>query len=153
LAHAPREPEAEPLQTVLDRAARELAASLEAIKAPWRTWVGELRAAFDEACARKQVDGRSLKPAWYGPWLDSIASWAADATLLQPGLSKRALERLTPEGIAAAWKTGEPLRHPALESMRDLTARLDALPRLQPRMLRHAAAWVRSRLDEEKRQR
>ena len=61
--------------------------------------------------------------------------------------------RLTPEGMAEAWKKGEAPNHPGLDAMPGLKACLDGLPTPDAAVLKHAAHWVGARFEEEKRRR
>jgi exodeoxyribonuclease V beta subunit len=126
--------------------------ALAAIKAPWMEWASELRVLCDDACMRKLVDGRKLKPSVYGPWLDRLTAWATDSLQHELELNK-GFERLTPEGMADAWKAGDPFSHPALDAMRDLKSRLAQLPRPDSIALDHAAHWIKTRFEGEKRHR
>ncbi|WP_345250593.1 exodeoxyribonuclease V subunit beta, partial [Pigmentiphaga soli] len=155
LRHAPADPAAaqDSLGEVLHAARTGLRQALARLKAPWREWVPQLRAALDDACARKLIDGRKLKPSYYLPWLDTLAAWAGDEAIERPELGAAARQRLTPQGMAEAWKQGEPLRHPALDALPALYAELDALPQPGPAALAHAAAWVAQRFEQEKQRR
>ncbi|WP_028696159.1 exodeoxyribonuclease V subunit beta [Pseudomonas cremoricolorata] len=125
--------------------------ALETIKAPWGEWVEQLRALLQQAVAAKTVDARKLQPRFFEPWLESLAQWQAtpENTLLDIG---KGFERLTPQGLAEAWK-GEPPSHPALDDMLTLRERLQQLPDPGADALAHAAAWVAARFESEKRRR
>ncbi|WP_282877015.1 UvrD-helicase domain-containing protein [Pseudomonas peli] len=61
--------------------------------------------------------------------------------------------RLTPDGMAEAWK-GEPPEHPGLDAMQSLLQQqLQALPTPMRRCCEHAAKWVSARFEVEKRRR
>ncbi len=138
------------LGNLLDLALQRREWELAALKAPWEQWANELQNLLDAAVAAKQVDARKIQARYYQPWCDKLRAWATgtDAQLeLGTGFS-----RLTPDGLAEAWK-GDAPRHPALDAMVDLQARLDGLADPGEAALRHAAAWVRQRFDQEKRQR
>ncbi|MDT7833653.1 exodeoxyribonuclease V subunit beta [Aquabacterium sp. OR-4] len=134
------------------RAAQQQA--LAELKAPWPAWVAELRALLDAAVAAKQVDGRKLQARYYGPWLDALAAWAG-SELPRPDLdsSSSAWTRLTPEGLADAWKLGAAPEHPALRALPALRGQLEALPTGREDLLRHAADWTARRLQREQAQR
>ena len=51
-------------------------------------------------------------------------------------------QRLTPEGIADAWKTNSPPDHPAFHNIADLKDALDNLPEPKTALLSHAARWI-----------
>ncbi|WP_432720788.1 exodeoxyribonuclease V subunit beta [Jeongeupia wiesaeckerbachi] len=127
----------------IGRARDEAARLLAEIKAPWPAWTDELETLLDGAVAAKAVDGKKIQRRYYAPWLATLRDWAADSTIA-PDL-KKGWERLTPEGLAEAWKDGSPPHHPALDAMIDLRARLDQLPDARADLLRHAARWVSER--------
>ncbi|AEY02025.1 exodeoxyribonuclease V, beta subunit [Oceanimonas sp. GK1] len=135
------------LEGTLSARARRLAE----LKAPWPAWADELALLLDKAVADKAVDGRKLQARYYQPWLNKLRAWAgsreADLAL------GTGFERLTPEGLHAIWKKGEPPVHPALEAMATLPGQLAALADPAEPALRHAAAWVRRHFELEKRRR
>jgi exodeoxyribonuclease V beta subunit len=147
---APLEIHAHPAQhieTGLQRRLDELAQ----LKQPWGTWIEELRSLLLEGIANKAVDARKLQPRYFEPWLQTLAQWHADPKLHALDIGK-GFERLTPEGIAEAWKA-EPPAHQAFEAMATLRDRLKGLPDPGADALRHAAAWVAQRFESEKRRR
>ncbi len=127
---------------------------LDALKAPWGAWAEQLRGIFDAGVAKKQVNGRKFQARWYGPWLEALASWAADAAAVWPSLGDSAWERLTPTGVAEIWTQGEAPAHPALDAFAALKGALEGLSLLveQARLavLSHAAGEVGRALDEDK---
>ncbi|MFO2466571.1 exodeoxyribonuclease V subunit beta [Pseudomonas sp. 15FMM2] len=125
--------------------------ALVALKAPWQQWATELRDICLQAVASKAVDGRKMQARYFEPWFEKINAWAADETLEQLDIGT-GFTRLTPDGMAEAWK-GECPRHPGLDAMAQLKASLDALPTPDAAVLQHAAAWVGKRFEEEKRRR
>ncbi|MFC0710915.1 exodeoxyribonuclease V subunit beta [Azorhizophilus paspali] len=141
---------AEPLGMLLERALAEQAGELARLKEGWNAWADELEALLDAAVQAKRVDGRKIQARYYRPWCEKLRAWATgDETDLDLGSG---FARLTPEGLAEAWK-GEPPPHPALEAMRALPARLRTLPGPDAPARRHAAAWVGLRFEQEKRRR
>ncbi|WP_407314921.1 exodeoxyribonuclease V subunit beta [Pseudomonas sp. nanlin1] len=126
-------------------------AELQRLKAPWSLWAAELRTLCLEAVASKQVDGRKMQARYFEPWFDKLLAWAGDDAEEQLDLGT-GFTRLTPEGMAQAWK-GEPPHHPALDAMLMLPAALAALPSPDAAVLEHAAHWVARRFEEEKRRR
>lgn len=140
----------EALGALLERALAAQAGELARLKEGWGAWADELEALLDAAVKAKQVDGRKIQARYYQPWCEKLRAWAAgDQAALDLGTG---FTRLTPEGLAEAWK-GEPPRHVALEAMRELPARLRALPGPDEPARRHAAAWVCRRFEQEKRRR
>ncbi|KIP88084.1 MULTISPECIES: exodeoxyribonuclease V subunit beta [Pseudomonas] len=139
------------LGDLLDGTLQARQRALIALKQPWAAWVDELQGLLDQAAAGKQVDARKLQARFYVPWFDKLRAWAlGDDEVLDIGTG---FTRLTPHGLAEAWKVGAPPAHPALDAMATLKAQLDGLPAPGDAALRHAAAWIRQRFDREKRQR
>ncbi|MDQ7984739.1 exodeoxyribonuclease V subunit beta [Pseudomonas sp. G34] len=139
------------LGDLLDFTLQDRQRALVALKEPWAAWAEALQGLLDQAAAEKQVDARKLQARYYKPWLDKLRAWAqGDDEVLDIGTG---FSRLTPDGLAEAWKVGAPPTHPALDAMARLKAELDALPAPNDAALRHAAAWIRQRFDREKRQR
>ncbi|QKZ03015.1 exodeoxyribonuclease V subunit beta [Pseudomonas eucalypticola] len=124
---------------------------LQRLKAPWAQWAQELRAICLEAVAAKAVDGRKMQARYFEPWFDKLAAWASDESLVELDIGT-GFTRLTPDGMAEAWK-GDPPRHPALEAMVGLAHALGSLPTPDAAVLEHAARWVGARFEEEKRRR
>lgn len=139
------------LGDLLDATLQKRQRALNALKQPWAAWADALQGLLDQAAAEKQVDARKLQARYYKPWLDKLRAWAqGDDEVLDIGTG---FSRLTPDGLAEAWKVGAPPTHPALDAMARLKAELDALPAPNDAALRHAAAWIRQCFDREKRQR
>ncbi len=138
------------LAELLDSSLLQREQALAELKSPWLAWADELQLLLDAAVAAKQVDGKKIQARFYNPWLAKLRDWAAsEESRLDLGTG---FTRLTPDGLAEAWK-GAPPDHPALAAMATLKAQLDALPDPADAALRQAAAWVRQRFDWEKRQR
>ena len=134
----------EPLDTpatLLANAQEKREKTLKALKAPWRRWADELQTLFDAAKAAKELDGRKLRADWYGNWLASLREWAGDAAMEAPEIGT-GWKRLTPEGIAEAWKSGTPPDHPAFAHIAALPTALRELPEAKTDILCHAARWI-----------
>lgn len=145
------EPCGTPLGRLLDAALAEQARDLAALKAPWPAWADELERLLDAAVAGKCVNGRKIQARYYQPWFARLREWAGGAaTELDLGAG---FARLTPDGLAEAWKKGSPPDHPALPAMAALPARLAALRGPAEAAQRHAAAWIGQRFEAEKRRR
>ena len=125
---------------------------LAALKAPWPAWADALQALCREAVAAKQADGRKLQARYFEPWFDKLRAWAADEEAVELDLGT-GFARLTPDGMAEAWKGGTPPMHPALDAMVTLAQQLATLPSPEAQVLEHAAAWVSARFEVEKRRR
>ena len=138
------------LAELLDSSLLQREQALAELKSPWLVWADELQLLLDAAVAAKQVDGKKIQARFYKPWLAKLRDWAAsEESRLDLGTG---FTRLTPDGLAEAWK-GAPPDHPAVAAMATLKAQLDALPDPADAALRQAAVWVRQRFDWEKRQR
>ncbi|CRL48982.1 exodeoxyribonuclease V subunit beta [Pseudomonas sp. URMO17WK12:I11] len=130
---------------------QERRSALLELKMPWRQWADELLVICHQGVASKSVDGRKMQARYFEPWFEKIKAWAEDEALEQLDIGT-GFTRLTPDGMAEAWK-GEVPRHPGLDAMPGLKASLDGLPTPDAAVLRHAAHWVGARFEEEKRRR
>ncbi|ORL61545.1 exodeoxyribonuclease V subunit beta [Pseudomonas putida] len=139
-------------QALIEATLRERAAQLCQLKAPWGQWADELHQICRDAVASKLADGRKLQARFFEPWFDKLRAWAGDDQVLELDLGT-GFTRLTPAGMAEAWKSGTPPDHPALLAMENLREQLQALPSPDARLLEHAAAWVSARFEVEKRRR
>ena len=136
---------------LIDNALAERRQALLILKAPWAQWALELGALFHQAVASKAVDGRKIQARYFEPWFEKIGAWAADDNLEDLDIGT-GFSRLTPHGMAEAWK-GTPPSHPALDAMQALPQLLAALPTPDAAVLEHAAQWCGARFEEEKRRR
>lgn len=139
-------------QALIDAALQQRADQLYQLKAPWVQWAEQLQQICRDAVAAKLADGRKLQARFFEPWFDKLRAWAADEQTVELDLGT-GFTRLTPAGMAEAWKAGEPPDHPALHAMQDLPQQLQALASPDARLLEHAAAWVSARFEVEKRRR
>ncbi|WP_053145725.1 exodeoxyribonuclease V subunit beta [Pseudomonas sp. P97.38] len=130
---------------------QERSAALLDLKAPWRQWAVELLQICQQGVASKSVDGRKMQARYFEPWFQKITAWVDDESLELLDIGS-GFTRLTPEGMAEAWK-GEVPSHPGLDAMAGLKASLDALPTPDAAVLQHAAQWVGARFESEKRRR
>lgn len=142
--HAP----GELIETVL----RQRGEQLQQLKAPWLEWADELQQLCHAAVKAKQVDGRKMQARFFDPWFDKLRAWAGDEHAMELDLGTGFI-RLTPDGLAEAWKVGDPPTHPALDAMQALPEQLEQLPSPDVQVLEHAAAWVATRFEAEKRRR
>ncbi|MHC8402961.1 exodeoxyribonuclease V subunit beta [Pseudomonas sp. MDT1-17] len=140
----------EPAELITECLQERRAALLE-LKMPWRQWADELLAICHQGVASKSVDGRKMQARYFEPWFEKIRAWAEDESVEQLDIGT-GFTRLTPEGMAEAWK-GEVPRHPGLDAMPGLKISLDGLPAPDAVVLQHAAQWVGTRFEEEKRRR
>ena len=130
---------------------QERSAALLDLKAPWRQWAVELLEICQQGVANKSVDGRKMQARYFEPWFQKINAWVEDESLELLDIGS-GFTRLTPEGMAEAWK-GEVPSHPGLDAMSGLKASLEALPTPDAAVLQHAAQWVGARFEAEKRRR
>ena len=136
---------------MIEACLQERREALVQLKTPWLQWAQELRDICLQGVASKAVDGRKMQARYFEPWFEKLSAWAADETQEQLDLGT-GFTRLTPDGMAEAWKGAAPL-HPGLDAMHGLKAALDALPTPDAAVLQHAANWVSTRFEEEKRRR
>ena len=146
----PANAELSPAQ-MIEACLQERREALSQLKAPWLQWAQELREICLQGVATKAVDGRKMQARYFEPWFEKLSAWAADDTQEQLDLGT-GFTRLTPDGMAEAWKGAAP-QHPGLDAMHGLKAALDALPTPDAAVLQHAANWVSVRFEEEKRRR
>ncbi|MGR9088095.1 MAG: exodeoxyribonuclease V subunit beta, partial [Gammaproteobacteria bacterium] len=125
----------------LQRIREDKTAILAQLKQPWAVWIQEIKEIFNTAKQKKLIDGKKLQARWYESWLNNIYEWAVspDQELLDIGTG---WFRLTPEGIAEAWKNEQPPDHPAFAAIASLKEALANLPQPGQGILLHAAHWV-----------
>lgn len=125
----------------LQRTREDKAAMLARLKQPWASWAKEIKELLDDAKQKKLIDGKKLQARWYEPWLNTICEWAIspDQELLEIGTG---WSRLTPGGIADAWKNEQTPNHPAFAAIASLQEDLASLPHPRQGLLLHAAHWI-----------
>ncbi|MDZ7851269.1 MAG: exodeoxyribonuclease V subunit beta [Halomonas sp.] len=138
-------PDAPPPAGALAAMQAERARILAELKAPWPAWLDELAERLETAAAAKAFDQRKLNSRSRADWLEKLRDWASDPELATPTLTDTAWQRLTPQGMAEIWKTGEPLDHPALHALAELPEKLAALPDAHADLLAHAVRWMNAR--------
>ena len=136
---------------LIEACLKERRSALIELKMPWRQWADELLAICHQGVASKTVDGRKMQARYFEPWFEKLKAWAEDESLEQLDIGS-GFSRLTPDGMAEAWK-GQAPSHPGLDAMPGLKSTLDALPTPDAAVLQHAAKWVGARFEEEKRRR
>ena len=139
-------------ESLIEDALAQRTEQLAQLKAPWAQWADELRQICRDAVAAKLADGRKMQARYFEPWFDKLSAWAADEHIVELDLGT-GFTRLTPAGMAEAWKSGEPPDHPGLHAMQTLQQQLQALASPDARLLEHAASWVSARFEVEKRRR
>ncbi|MCU1731664.1 MULTISPECIES: exodeoxyribonuclease V subunit beta [unclassified Pseudomonas] len=140
----------EPQEVIAD-VLRQRAEQLRELKAPWAQWSDELLQLCREGVKAKQVNGSMIQERYFKPWCEKLRNWAEDEQAQELDIGT-GFTRLTPEGVAVAWKV-DPPSHPALEAMVALREQLQSLPTPDAQLLEHAAAWVSQRFEQEKRRR
>ncbi len=151
LAAPPAIAEEQTLARLLAQVQAQRDAELVRLKQPWVAWVDELEqilsSADKDGCFnRNMLKGRDRA-------LAALREWAQTPGQVEPALTDAAWKRFTPEGIAEAWKKGEPPQHQALAALRDLRRTLAALPDPVRAAREHAAVWICRRFEQEQRQR
>ena len=140
-----------PLATLLEQEITQRREQLTALKAPWRDWVPELGALIEQGRAAGLTNNTKLRADYVAKWLQGLTDWCDDPALVWPEIGK-GLERLTPDGMAEAWK-GAPPQHPAFEAMARLSQALTDLPDVSFTLRLHALAQVRQQFEVLKQQR
>lgn len=141
------------LHSLIDDALDQAAEQLAQLKQPCAAWGDELERMLDQAVADGVVDKRKIQKRYYAPWCETLRAWARDHDLLELNLPDSAWARLCDEGLAEAWKGGEPFKHEALQRLPALRVALAKLAGPEQTALRHAAAWIAQRFEEEKHRR
>ncbi|MGM0476982.1 MAG: exodeoxyribonuclease V subunit beta [Pseudomonadota bacterium] len=138
------------------RLAAQLAA-LERAKAPWRDDFDAIRASFERTWPL--LNGTSYRADTTLPRLEALDEWARHPGQLLPrdpaGDGKKdLLTHFSRAELRAKLKKDQSLPddlHPAFAALDDLDGLVDS--GLEGALLTHAAAWIRARLDVEKRRR
>ncbi|MGZ0079554.1 exodeoxyribonuclease V subunit beta [Methylomonas sp. YC3] len=123
---------------------------LQALKAPWRSWLPEVRELLEAAIETKVLPAKNYNAANRRNWLDKIEAWSLDP--LQDTLDiGKGFENLSPAGMAQLANPGQtPPDHPGFAAIGRLPAQLAALPSLKVELIKHAVHWIRQRYDFEK---
>lgn len=141
------------LQHIIEPALEQCAQRLVELKQPWSSWADELEQLLDRAFEAGQVNKQKIHSRYYRNWFAVLRDWAADEMLAELKLPDAAWNRLSHDGLAEGWKSGELPSHPALEALGQLREALHNLPDPGQPALRHAACWIRQRFEQEKRRR
>lgn len=153
-----RNPDSNALQLSPARLLEEIAearreAVAEARNHPWDRWLAELAALFEKGQEQRAFNGNKIRRTSWPKWLEALRAWVeAPAPDAIPDLTESTWNRLTPAGIADAWK-GDPPAHSAFKVIETLRNRLEEQPDFLPQLQRHAGAWVARRADAQKRRR
>ncbi|WPP45954.1 exodeoxyribonuclease V subunit beta [Pseudomonas sp. AN-1] len=147
---------AETLGALLEAALAVRQAGLERIRQPWQGWICALETFYREASAAGQFNGTKLGAKTFEPRLAMLRAWCeGDGEL---SFKDDHFKRFKLDGLRDACKKGVELTlsaavREALQDMETLEQRLQALADPAEPALRHAAAWIGRRFDQEKRRR
>jgi exodeoxyribonuclease V beta subunit len=114
---------------LIEECLQERRAALLELKQPWCQWADELLAICHDGVASKAVDGRKMQARYFEPWFEKLKTWAEEESLEQLDIGT-GFTRLTPDGMAEAWK-GQAPSHPGLDAMPGLKSSLDSLRRAE----------------------
>lgn len=131
------------------RTESERARALVQLKAPWHKWLPEIQEILADGIKHKRVVGSKLQNRYVEPWLNALRDWLDSPRLAVPDL-KSGWHRLSPEGMAEAWKEGGAPDHPAFAAIPGLQRALADLPKLERALCLHASSWVKTRFEQEK---
>jgi exodeoxyribonuclease V beta subunit len=148
-----------PLHEPLQRTLQARAVALADLKAEWavrgpalRAWLLAQVAPQPQPAAQAKSapvpwNRSKLNERYFTPWMDALAAWAAGPDDSPPEISKKGWERLSPEGLADAWKGSGPVPvPPEIEALQALRPALRALPDPALPLRLHALAGVGQRL-------
>ncbi len=142
-----------PPMELLGASIGERRAVFESVRETLPDQVADFLALFEEARAKKAVNGQKLRQNNLQGWLDTLLEWSRQQDLAHPALTDSAWNRLSPDGLAEAWKTGPaPTDHGLIASIQRLAAEKErAIPGEVLQL--HACHWIRHRLEREKQHR
>lgn len=139
------EPSTAPLAGLIPDYRKKERAELAALKAGWAQRSDEILGWFEKEKAGGQINGRKLQERYLMPWLDALKVWVNDPEALAPDL-KTGWDRLSPEGIAEAWK-GDAADLPGVfAELAALRSALDEREGIKPVLLRHASRSIAERM-------
>lgn len=124
--------------------------ALNAIKQPFAKWIDELEELIAAGRAAGLTINTKLRADYVSRWLDALRFWRDSPELEMPELGS-GLQRLTPEGLADAWK-GQAPEHPVLLAIADLPRAIAALPDAMHGIRQHALSWCLQRFAAQKQQ-
>ncbi len=116
---------------------------LTALKAPFANWIAELAQILAQGRANGLTINTKLRSDWVDRWLAALQQWVDDVDLALPDLGA-GLQRLTPQGMAEAWKGPIP-EHPVFQAIANLPQEIAALPNALMGIQTHALAWCQQR--------
>jgi exodeoxyribonuclease V beta subunit len=124
----------------------------------WAQWADECEQILDQLRANKQLNGQKLQARSVSQWFTQIREWAGqlgqpNAPLLPTFKPDTAWQKLAPEDLQANGLKVELPQHPLWQTLQDLKAAYDGLPRLRTGLLQHAAQWLQQRFAQLQKQR
>ncbi|KOC30129.1 exodeoxyribonuclease V subunit beta [Comamonas testosteroni] len=132
------------------RTQSERAQQLQALSADWQAKAERMQRWIDaELDGRAALwDKRKLQPRYYQGWFANLTAWAQEPHNRQLELSDSARKRLSPEGMAEAFKgsTMDLLLPVEFAELEQLLQALTQLPSLHVALRLHAAVHVQQRL-------
>ncbi len=135
----PAQQPAELLQFERSERQRQLAA----LKAPFAHWITELAQIIAQGRANGLTINTKLRADWVERWLAALQQWVDHDDLALPEMGA-GLQRLTPQGMADAWKGTVP-EHPVFQAIANLPQAIAALPNALVGIQAHALAWCQQR--------
>jgi len=124
--------------------------ALADLKQPFSQWIDELEQLIADGRAAGLTQNTKLRADYVSRWLAALRLWRDSPDLLMPELGA-GLQRLTPLGMAEAWK-GQVPNHPILQAIANLPAAIAALPDAMQGIRLHALAWCQQRFEAQKQQ-
>lgn len=140
-------------QSLLEREVAARREVFDAVRPGLEEVCDRFLALLEDAKKTKAFNGTKLRLANVGKWLDELKDWAGQGELVPPALTEAAWNRLTPDGLADAWKQGP------VPDDHELVRRIGRLAEVRERpiparaLLLHACHWVAGRLEREKQRR
>ncbi|MBD9362845.1 exodeoxyribonuclease V subunit beta [Methylomonas fluvii] len=140
----------QPIKELISAVASIRQLALQALKAPWLSWLPEVRELLEAAIESKVLPAKNYNATNRRNWLDKIEAWSLDPAQDTLDIGK-GFENLSPAGMAQLANPGQtPPDHPGFAAIGRLPAQLAALPSLKVELIKHAVHWIRQRYDFEK---
>ncbi|EKE75653.1 exodeoxyribonuclease V subunit beta [Gallaecimonas xiamenensis] len=138
---------------VLAELAERQQALLAPVKEQWRTLLDDFSAAMLAAHGNKDFNGNKVRIATLEGWLEALKAWV-DSDALLPEISDKHWERFSPAGLEDAAKANVAImNHPGIDALGAILAARAKLPKADIDLAKHAAGWIKARLEQEKHQR
>ncbi|NOV29676.1 exodeoxyribonuclease V subunit beta [Methylomonas sp. ZR1] len=140
----------QPINALIAAVASIRKTELQALKAPWLSWLPEVRELLEAAIETKVLPAKNYNATNRRNWLDKIEAWSLDPAQDMLDIGK-GFENLSPAGMAKLANPGQtPPDHPGFAAIGRLPEQLAALPSLKVELIKHAVHWIRQRYDFEK---